>query len=503
MEAMQTSPRPSTARSAVWNYAGYACQILLNFGLTAYIVRNISVNEYGLFLLVMSLSATLNLLDLGISGVLVQAYVYASKDSDSDRLSNLASTAFVALAALGTVGVAIFCGIALLLPGPFRIPPVLQHQAAMIFVIAAFIIQVRLPGAALRQVYEAHHRFDRINQVQLGMATLQFALSIYVIWAGYGIVGLAVVQLIVAVMQGAIFYLGLRFAVPATHLNPLRFRRKLLGSLLRDGKWAFMVNATAYLVEIGIWAILGSLGSMTEVALYGIAMKAPNQLSNLADKGAEILLPVFSGFSAEQDDANLRRVYLKAQQLIFGAVLPFVVLGSFFAGPLIQLWAGKQYLHAATTVRWLLVAVLAHGVAYSSDLILYASGNFRRAAWIGAVGGLVILGGAAALVPRYGASGVAVALVISQLVIDCGWFTVEACKISRTTPRALARRLSAGLGWPVMVLAGEIALILSLRPAMSPLWQVIAATLSGGVYLLIWGLRTALPLYRNRAELVA
>lgn len=495
--------RHGAGRNAAWNYAGYAYQIGINFGLTAYIVRQISVAEYGLYLLVISLSATLNLFDLGISGVLVQRYVHAVKHADQEMLSNLISTAFVALAGLAALGAVAFCLLAVFLPGPFRIPQHLLHEAAMIFVITACALQIRLPAVAFRQAYQAFHRFDRINQIQLFTSTLQTGLAVWALYAGYGIAGLAFVQLISAAVQICMLYIGLPRVARGVHVSGLRFSRKVLVSIVADGKWAFLSNITGYVVEIAIWGILGSLGSMTEIALYGIAWKAPNQLWNLTDRGADVLLPVLSGYSAMDDTENLRRIFLKTQQLIFGAVLPFVMLGLFFAAPLLEVWAGKQYLHGAVAMRWLLIAVLAHAVAYSSDLLLYACGKFKRAAWMSAIGGLVIIVGSIVLVPRYGAAGVGIALAASQLVIDCGWFTVAACRLSRTSMRALCSGLFRGLGVPVLVLAAEIALISSFRSILSPVYLLAAASLSGCVYFLLWGLRTALPLYRNRAEMVA
>jgi len=153
--------RRSTARSIAWNYAGYIYQIAINFGLTAYVVRYIAVTEYGLLLFVMSLSNILYLMDMGISSVLVQAYVAAAESGEDDRLNNLIGTTFIALTALGMVGVLIFTGIAASLPGPFKIPQTYLHEASLVFVIAALIILVGLPSIALEQAYQASERFDR------------------------------------------------------------------------------------------------------------------------------------------------------------------------------------------------------------------------------------------------------------------------------------------------------------------------------------------------------
>src|SRR5580692_691052 len=126
----------STAQNVAWNYAGYVFQIAVNLGTTAYIVRRVSVPEYGLLLFVLSLSAGLYLLDMGISDVLVQSYVSVLAGEEKDQLNELISTAFWGLAILGFAGVLIFSTIAAILPGPFNIPPQYVHEAAMVFVVA-------------------------------------------------------------------------------------------------------------------------------------------------------------------------------------------------------------------------------------------------------------------------------------------------------------------------------------------------------------------------------
>ena len=495
--------RGSAARSIVWNYAGFAYQLGVNFGLTAYVARHIAVVEYGLLLFVMSLSTALYLLDIGISYVLIQAYVAALENPEKGRLNDLISTAFLAMTALGTTGVLIFAALAAMLPGPFQIPPAYIHEAAAIFVIAGFVMQVELPGTALTFAYQASNRFDRINQIQLVGATIQLALSIAVLAAGFGIVALAFVQLAVSFVRVALYAIGIPASVPQAGLSLSRFRWSLLRQLIGQGKWAFLHNLNIYLFDFFTWTILASLGSLRDVAMYGVAIKAPKQLLNMVDKGANVLLPLFSKSVAQTDSSGLRKTYLKAQKLILGAVLPFILLGGFFARPLLELWVGNQYAGTATVMQWLLVSALAQALIYASDELVYACGQARTSAAITISGSLVSIAGALLLIPRYGASGLAAAIAVPQLFAICGWFAWVACKLSHTSLRALLRTALDGLAWPLAALAAEIAVICCVWRFLSPLWLVIAAIASGCVYLALWGLFTALPLHRNETEIAA
>lgn len=496
-------PDANAIRNVAWNYAGYVYQICINLGLTSYIARYLALPEYGLLLFVMSLSSALYLLDMGISSVLIPAYVSASLDADKERFTRLLSTTFWALAAFGVAGVLVFCLIASLLPGPFHIPQGNVHEAAILFIVASLVIQVSLPSIALEQAYQAVHRFDRVNQIQLASATLQLILSVLVLTAGFRIVALALVQLIVAGARLLLLAAFLHVSVRVVRLRLTHFRWWELKPLLHASKWAFLNNLSGSFFDFMAWAILGSLGSMREAALFGIASKLPMQLRNLVDRGAHVAFPVWSQASAKNDRVRLARSYLKVQKLVFGGLLPFIVLGFVFARPLLQLWAGHRYAVAGTVMEWLLLGALGYAVAYASDLILYACGQVRKAAFIAFAGGLASAVSGLLLVPRYGAAGLAAGMAASQLLINCVWFTFAACKICSISVVQLFRYAIAGLGWPVLALMIEVAALRYLSSIMDLRWLVLAAVLSGCVYLAIWGVRTARPLYRREGEVSA
>ena len=371
--------RKNTVRSIAWNYVGYLYNIAITFGLTSYLVRRIPVGEYGLFLFVMSLSGVLYLLDMGISNVLVQAYVAAAESSDKARFSNLMGSVFIALLALGGLGVLIFSGIALTLPGPFNIPRQYLHEAAIIFFISALVIQVGLPSNAMEHAYQASHRFDRLNQIQLLLTTVQMVLYVSVLAAGYRIVALALVLLGMSALRLFLLIAALPGSVPGARLNIFRFSWISFKPLIQLSKWAFLNNIGTYLFDLFVWIILGSFGSMKEAAMFGLASKAPKQLWNLVDKGTNVMLPILSRSFARRNLANLQRSYIRTQKLVFGAILPFIVLGCCFARPMIEVWAGEQYAEAAVVMQWLLIAAFSHAMSYPSDQLLYAGGEVKEA----------------------------------------------------------------------------------------------------------------------------
>ena len=467
--------------------------------LVGYVARRISVVEYGVLLLAMSLCAMMYILDLGLSTLLVQAYIAAVKEGD-ERFANLLSTAFVALIGLGTVGLLVVAALALRVPGPFHIPLEYVRRASIVFVLVAAATQVRLATLALECAYEAFHRFDRINQVQCVTATGRVAATLVLLAQGYGVVGLAAVQVVVSSLRLLVFCIALPWSVPAADLDVRRFDWNLLKPMLGSGVWAVMDNSARQLASVSDSLILGVFGSVSSVAVFGLGGKLPAQLSNIVSTGACVILPSLAKCHSDGDQRQLQRVYLNAQILVFTGVLPVVALGCVCAQPLILLWLGSAYIGAAAVMQWLLLAALSLAIECPSYLLLYACGEVKTGARIAAVESIANVLVSLALVSRYGAVGLAAGTAITHILINALWYTPAACRAAGTKTSELVRAVMGGQAWPVLLLIVEIIIIRLVRSALPPEGVLIFGVIGGIAYLALWGLRTAIPMWRQRVE---
>lgn len=136
-------------------------------------------------------------------------------------------------------------------------------------------------------------------------------------------------------------------------------------------------------------------------------------------------------------------------------------------------------------------------------MLLYACAEVKKAATISLWSNIISILAALALVSRYGAAGLAAGMAVTQLVFNCGWFSLAACRVSGTSPAAIIRASLDGMLWPITVLTLETVVARVVWSRLSPLELLIFGIISGVVYLAFWGLRTALPRYRGYAEVTA
>ncbi len=496
----QLKPSPSALHSAAWNYIGHASQLATSFGLTYFIVRHLSLAEYGVLVLITSLSVNIYLLDLGISSVLVPQYVAARIEGGMARLNDLLSVTFALFAGLGTVGALLMVALALILPGPFKIPAQYVHDGSIAFLLAAITIQMALPVVAIEQAYQAADRFDRLNQIRMLCAVAQLLFTSGALLLGYRIIGLVAVQAILACIQILLLLLALPASIPGARLSFRQMQWGLLSQLSRPGRWAFLNNVGSSFFDVAAWIPLSALASIRELAFYGLALKLPRQTWNLVDRGANVLLPALSRAHAEGNRNRLREIYFMEQTLLVGAVAPIALLGVVFAEPILQFWAGDAYIGAAPAMRWLLLWIFGQCIAYPSNELLYACGEVRQSAIFSLVASAVAFIPVLILTPRYGAAGLAASIALAQVFTACPFFLIAGVKLSGASIMSLLRATLHGMLVPGAVLLLSIAVVHLFAEHLSRLTMLVAAAVCGLLYFAVWGRLTALPLYRNRVR---
>lgn len=500
MTAAQVEARPTITRGVIWNYLGLAGDALVGVLLVAYVARHVTVAVYGVLLFAMSAAAILAMFDLGLSNVLVRAYVAVK--SDRDALERLLGTTFALLAGMGSAGVLVFVGIAALLPGPFSVPREAVHDARVVVMMAAGAVALGMMALPLELLLQAFHRFDRLSQLRLLLLVPHLLLSVVMVRFGYGIVGLASVALAVAALRLLVLAALLPSCAAGARLratyDPLSVRE-----LLRGGRWALADNLSRQLASGSDSILLAIFAPMQAVALFGVAAKLPGRLSEVVWRGLIAVFPALAEHHVGREAEQMQRLYVATWRALFTGFLPIVVLGGVCARPLLTLWAGTQYGDAAAILQWLLVAMFSVALEAPSDMLLYAADQPRRAARIAMVESVANVALSLALLLRYGAVGLAAGTALSHLALNLCWFTPTACRVAGISVRELFARALRGTYALIAVLALLAAGVAWLTPSL-PNATVVAITLAAGLlYQTLWLRQIVQPLRRREAYAAA
>jgi O-antigen/teichoic acid export membrane protein len=501
----------SFVRSVSWNYLGYFFEFVSGLLLLAYVVRRISVHEYGIYLMAQAVAAFLYLLEFGMGNVLVPLYISTFARSGIAEVSRLASTVFLALLGFGAAGAVVLSLAALFIPRLIGLPSANAALAVRVLIVMSVAVGLALPQMVLEQLCQAFHRYDRINQVHIAAVGLRVALTVAVLMAGRGILALATVQVVVSGLRLA----GL-WAVASTAISGLslqfRFDRKLLLGAMHMSKWAFGDDISHRISLNAESVILAALGSFEQLALFGVGSRLPAHLYQFAARGLSVLLPTLSQHHAEGDKAQLRATFSATYRVCLTGLVPLAAFAAICAPDLMKIWAGQAYAGAAPVMAWLLMSSLSMVVMLPSDMVLYSHNQIRKAALFSILQTLGKIALALALARQYGALGVAVGIAVWHWSVNLFFMLPAACKVAELSPWELWRvaltghnrkdgSQGAGDRKGNLIQGGAFVLCAvalgSGMKVLGTLEMFVACILISLLYAGIWANCTALPMWRR------
>ncbi len=485
---------PHLVRSALWNYLGYFCELCAGALLIAYVVRRVSLEDYGIYVLAQSTASILCLLDFGLSGVLIPLYSWTLSSKGKAEVGRLVSTLILLLFGLGTLGATVLSLLALGLPELINLPSVHTALVLKLLVLAAVTVQFTLPSVALDCLYQASHRFDRLTQVQISMLLLRVGLTVAVVAMGSGIVAIAVVRASVSFAQLVILWAVLRLEITGPSLKLFCFDRSQVPKVLKVTGWAFGGDLAQRIGVISEKLILAGVCSFGQVAMFGLASRLPEHFVQFAGQGLSVLTPSLSRSHSDGNRTQIQVIYQNACSACLTGLMPLVVFAAICAKPLMEIWGGRSYSNAGLVMVWLLILALSRILEHPSELVLYSHNRVRAAARIRAIEMIGKIGLALALAVPFGAAGVAAGVAVCHWCVNLFLYLPEACRAAETPPWELLRKAATGnmrLIGAFVLGAGALAWCSHALPVTMSFWAFVGVSF---IYAALWWASTSLPI---------
>lgn len=467
--------------------AGTATRYLvlgLNIGvglvLMPFTVRHLGQTDYGLWMLVASMTTYFQLLDLGYGNGVVRHLIEADRRGDAAGVNGIASTFFCVYALIAGVACLALATMVIVVVPRFPHLTVAQVRLAQILLsILGARIAVGFPLTVFGAVSNARQGFVVNNLVASAVVVASALATWLVLTAGGGLIQLVAATTTINLAG----YAG--YAWNAYHVMPtLRIRPRYFSG----ARWREVTSFSVYLFVIQLASqvcfnidnvVIGAALGPALVAVYTIALRLAEYQRRLCDQFSGMLFPVVMGFG--RDVKALRGALIEGNRVAASLVTGASVVLIGFSGPLIQHWMGPAF--AGSVAPFVLLA-LAGTIIVSqaaSSNVLIACGEHRLVAsiWIGEAAANLAL--SVFLVRWLKLSGVALGtllpLVFGHLAImlprACRrvGVPVTACLSETMRPAAVAGAVAAAaciafrIGFPpvstamVLVEAGTVGLV--------------------------------------------
>jgi len=478
----------TVARNVSTRYLAIAAEMVIGLVMLPFNLAHLGKSEYGLWVLLGSITVHFSTLELGYGSGLVKFAAQYRARRDARALNEIASSLFCIFTAVGVVSYLIVVGIAFNLEHLF---PLTAEQAVTGKWILLFIgvhVALNFPFSVFGGIISGFQRYDVNNTLAIVVGLVVAIVNVVMLIAGYGLVPLVAATTGVRVLAYIIYRRNAYGVFPALRIRPSLFRlarlREVTGFSIYASiiDWANKLNYQMDQVVIGVF-----LGSGA-VAVWAPAERIISGVQRLTNQLNGVLFPAIVDSDALQQRMRLQEILLQATRLSLVMVVPIAAALVMLADPLIRAWLGSQAQAVAGCIPVLQILAVTVAIRVGNatgTTVLKGAGEHRLLAWANLGTGFVNALLSILLIRRFGLVGVAWGTLIPIALTASFIVHPAAC---RRVGLPIRRSVTEAI-WPAVWPAVLVGAVLSMTRHISSgtlLAVAVQGAIGGVLYLALF-----------------
>jgi O-antigen/teichoic acid export membrane protein len=413
----------------VTKYLVLALNIGVGVVLMPFTVHHLGQTEYGLWMLVASLTTYFQLLDLGYGNGVVRHLVDGDRRGDIVEVNRIASTfvcVYTAIAVIACGVIAVM--IAFVVPRFPHLSPAQVRVAQWLLAILGARVAIGFPLTVFGAVTNARQGFV-LNNVVASATVAANALCTYaVLRSGGSLVTLVAATTAINVAgYGGYAWTAYR-VMPELHIRLSAFSASRWRDVTSFSLYLFVINLAGQISFNIDNVVIGAFLGPASVAVYTIALRLAEYQRRLCDQFSGMLFPVAMAFGADGDRGALTRTLIEGNRLAMTLVAGASVCLVGFSGPLIVDWMGPVFASSVVPFDILAIAGVVVVSQAASSNVLIAVGRHRLVTgiWMAEAAANLLL--SVVLVRRIGLVGVAIGTLVPLVVGHFVVMLTAACR---------------------------------------------------------------------------
>lgn len=331
----------------ILQYIQMALNILIQLIYTPIMLRILGNNEYGIYNLASSTISYLSLLSLGFGASYLRYYSIYKKDNRDDDIKKLNGLYLLVFSIIGLV--ALISGLILTANVRIFYNDTYTNEEINIAKILMFFLTINLtisfPASVFVSYVTSQEKFVFQKLINMGKTVLTPAISIVLLYMGYGSIGMVITTTVISLFIDVInvWYCFKKLRMKVSFKNP-NF------GLLKDIFVFSIFIAINQIIDQINWQtdkiILGKMINGTAVAIYSVGASINNMYISFSTAVSNVFAPKVNRIVSENKegmDKELTELFIKVgriQWFVLALILSgFVFFGQFF----ILKWAGEDY----------------------------------------------------------------------------------------------------------------------------------------------------------------
>ena len=405
---------------------------MMGFFVSPFIVKGLGDSLYGVYHILLDTTSYANMADIRTSQVLKWTIAQKRDVLNEDELRSEFTTGFLLTLAL--------IPIVLLIGGILSwYAPILANVSEEYFTmvrVASAIMVFSISFYKLMDLLESVLRGMNLGFKGMGIRSILLiiggGLKILAITSGFGLIGLAIVQIIVGIITGIVFYWLVKKHVPWFGFGSTS-KEKVLSYGKLSG-WFMATMLANMLLYHSEKVILGFIAGPELVTVYVLTLFTSTAMKSMVDSVISGVVPGIGNFFGkgefEKIKASRKTIFLLIWWATFSLGISILVLNNSF----LSLWIGPgKYAGDIENLLIILIAIQ-YTFYFTSGTFINATLDLQQKVSLSGLGAFTTILLSFALVPHYEILGLCISILLGRLFMTIGLPAFLRKKINDNSP---------------------------------------------------------------------
>lgn len=465
----------------LWNWLSVAANLLVGFTLTRFLIRSLTDEQYGVWVLTFSLAEYATLFDLGFRSAIVNFVSRFRVQQDGQAMSEVISTSFAYF--LGISALCLLVAFSLAKQGYrlFHISPSNRGDFAFLLTMVGFMWAGSFIAVLFQASLEAFQAFKIVNKIMVGTLLVRSICCVIVLSLGFKLRALGACTLIAQFASWVMIYAAFRRMLPQVKIGREFVSSARWKEMAKYGLNSVYANVGGLFLNQGPPLVVGHYLPATFVGFYGLPFRLLNYLVDLITRIGYVTAPKTAELWAMGRRQQIGRLGTRLNRYCFALCLAPSIFLAFYAQPLLMKWLGRpEFVNQSAPLLPVFAVSVSFAISaqFNSSSILYGMAKHGPFAISLLAESALSLIGMALVLPHYGIFGAA-CVCAGLTIINRGFITPFL--VCRALPYNYLHYMGSIYLRPLLCGAPVIGLAILFRFSLLPGQTVVQLIVAGGV----------------------
>ena len=325
------------------NWVEILLSIASVFVLYPFLVGTIGEDQYGVWLLIVSITGYFQLLSLGVPLSTVRHISKYLANKEYDKVNEVIGSCLVLYSAIALLVLVAGSAVALWIDVLFEIPPEYHQVAKVAGLIAMSTVALSFVFEVCEGVTHGCQKFVELAAVKSGLLFMRVALTLVLVRHDNGLLVISLLLGGVTVLQGVLLFAHTRWKFPEIRFSFRKGSFAMTKEILHYSVWALLLSLAGLISFKTDPIVIGSVLSVGRIVYFGIGNNFLLYLSDFIRGISRALMPAASSLEARDETSALAKVYVDYSRLTYLILLPVCVLFVLIGGDFIAIWMGEDF----------------------------------------------------------------------------------------------------------------------------------------------------------------